>query len=242
MFATVEWRLSITHMQMRLLVRWLCGMKAWMKLSKSVNTPITLPCPRVVNGCGHGLIIQLLTMQIALKYITYWLPLISTTDNICEPIATWQTLLHGASSLMELPEWLQHYYSILAMWSWQWCIILGWYLFNIWYSYNDCLEGLWGFVPWRPAAGIKNSLKLSAVCFKVVINLWRSPVRQFARARIIDEYDVKMPVPHVRVTSLINCGDVTMLSQKRPSLATMAKSAIDNCFWHNCVFRTSNSV
>ena len=40
-----------------------------------------------------------------------------------------------------------------------------------------------------------------------------------------------MPVPDVRVTSQINCGDVTILSQKRPSLATMAKSAIDNLFF-----------
>ena len=49
-------------------------------------------------------------------------------------------------------------------------------------------------------------------------------------------------VSSVRVTSQVNCGDVTMLSQKGPSLATMAKSAIDNCFWRNYVFRTYNSV
>ena len=55
-------------------------------------------------------------------------------------------------------------------------------------------------------------------------------LRQIARARTIDEYDVEMLVPHVRETSQINCGDVTMLSQKRPSSAKMAKSAIDNCF------------
>ena len=35
-------------------------------------------------------------------------------------------------------------------------------------------------------------------------------LRQFARARTIDEYDVKMLVYPVRVTSQINCGDVTM--------------------------------
>ena len=58
-----------------------------------------------------------------------------------------------------------------------------------------------------------------------VIHLWRSPSRQFARARTIDKYDVTMPAPHVRVTSQINCGDVTMLIKKRPSSATMAKSA-----------------
>ena len=36
--------------------------------------------------------------------------------------------------------------------------------------------------------------------------------------------------PHVSVTSQINYGDIIMLSQKRPSLPTMAKSVIDNCF------------
>ena len=35
-----------------------------------------------------------------------------------------------------------------------------------------------------------------------------------------------MHVPRVRVTSQINCDNVTMLSQKRPSSATMAKWAI----------------
>ena len=40
-------------------------------------------------------------------------------------------------------------------------------------------------------------------------------------SEINDEYDVTMLVPRVRVTSPINCGDVTMLSQQRPSLATM---------------------
>ena len=45
-------------------------------------------------------------------------------------------------------------------------------------------------------------------------------MHQFARARTIDQYDVTMPVPHFRVTSQINSGDVTMLSKKRPSLET----------------------
>ena len=66
--------------------------------------------------------------------------------------------------------------------------------------------------------------------FTVVIHYWRSTLRQFARARTIDEYDVTMPVPHVRVTSQINSGDVTMLSQKRPPFVIMAISTIDNCF------------
>ena len=77
--------------------------------------------------------------------------------------------------------------------------------------------------PWIPG-GAKS-------IFTVVIHKWRSPMRQFARARTIDEYDATMPVPHVRVTSQINCSEVTMLSQKIPSLVTMAKSAIDNWFF-----------
>ena len=52
--------------------------------------------------------------------------------------------------------------------------------------------------------------------FMVVIHLWISPSCQFAHAKAIDEYDVTMPVPHVRV----NITD---------QLAMMAKSAIDNC-------------
>ena len=59
---------------------------------------------------------------------------------------------------------------------------------------------------------------------------WRSLLCQFARARKIDEYDLRMPVPYVCMTSQINSGDVTILSQKRPSLATMLKSGIDDCF------------
>ena len=39
-----------------------------------------------------------------------------------------------------------------------------------------------------------------------------------------------MVVSYIRVTSQINCGDVTILNQKRLSLATRAKPAIDNCF------------
>ena len=76
--------------------------------------------------------------------------------------------------------------------------------------------------PWIPGCEIS--------IFTAVIHQWRSPLRQIARARTIDEYDVTMPVSYIRVTSQINCGDVTILNQKRPSLATMANSAIDNCF------------
>ena len=50
--------------------------------------------------------------------------------------------------------------------------------------------------PWMP--GGEKSI------FTVVIHQWRSPSRQFARARTIDEYDFTMPVPRVRVTSHID--------------------------------------
>ena len=61
--------------------------------------------------------------------------------------------------------------------------------------------------PWIP--GGEKSI------FTVVIHQWRSPLRQFARARTIDEYDVTMPVPRIRMTSQINCDDVTMLIKKK---------------------------
>ena len=66
--------------------------------------------------------------------------------------------------------------------------------------------------------------------FTVIIHWWRSHLRQFARARTIDEYDVTVLVSYIRVMSQINCSDVTILNQKRLSLATTAKSAIGNCF------------
>ena len=59
--------------------------------------------------------------------------------------------------------------------------------------------------------------------FTDVIHYWRLPLRQFVHGRTIDEYDITMLVPCVHMTSQINFGDVTMWSQKRPSLATMAK-------------------
>ena len=76
--------------------------------------------------------------------------------------------------------------------------------------------------PWIPGGEI--------LIFTAVIHQWRSPLRQFARARTINEYDVTMPVSYICVTSQINCGDVTILNRKRLSLATMAKSVIDDCF------------
>ena len=47
----------------------------------------------------------------------------------------------------------------------------------------------------------------------VIANIW-SPLRQCVRLITIGEYDATVPVPHVHVTSQINCSDVTMLSQK----------------------------
>ena len=66
--------------------------------------------------------------------------------------------------------------------------------------------------------------------FTVVIHWLRWLLRQYVRTRTNDKYDVIIAVAHVRVMSQIRCGDVTMLSQKRPSSATMVKSAIDTCF------------
>ena len=74
--------------------------------------------------------------------------------------------------------------------------------------------------------------------FTVVIHWWRSHRRQFARARTVDDYDVTMVIPYLHETSQIDCGDVTMLSQKKPSLATMAKSEIDNCFYRKWMCST----
>ena len=75
--------------------------------------------------------------------------------------------------------------------------------------------------PWVP--GGEKSI------FTAIIDKLRSHLLQIGRARTIDEHDVTMPVPEVRITSKINSGDVKMLRQKRPSLATMAKSVIDDC-------------
>ena len=84
--------------------------------------------------------------------------------------------------------------------------------------------------PWIPGGEIS--------IFTAVIHYWRSPLRQFARAMTIDKYDVTIPVFRVRMTSQINCGDVTMLGQKRPPLATMAKRALDDSSKRICVFMT----
>ena len=73
-------------------------------------------------------------------------------------------------------------------------------------------------------------------------------LRQFARTRIIDDYDCTMSVPPVCVTSQIKCVDMTMLSQKRPSLVTMEKWAIDDCFCeivcsgHDMSFKKDNNA
>ena len=85
---------------------------------------------------------------------------------------------------------------------------------------GDNLYIYWHAKPWIP--GGEKSI------FTVVIHYWRSPLCQFVRARTIDEYDVTMQVHRAHVTSQISCDDVTMLSQKRPSLATMEKWATDD--------------
>ena len=67
----------------------------------------------------------------------------------------------------------------------------------------------------------------------VVIHKWRWPCHQFARARTVDEFDVSMPVSHVRITSQTNWSNVT--SQKSSSFATMPNSTINNCFFSGIV-------
>ena len=59
---------------------------------------------------------------------------------------------------------------------------------------------------------------------------WKSTLRQCVRTKTVDEYDVTMPAPRVRVTSHIYCGDVIILSQRRPCLITKLKWTIDDCF------------
>ena len=59
--------------------------------------------------------------------------------------------------------------------------------------------------------------------FTAVIHQWRWLLCQFASATTIHEYDITMPVPYIHVMAQIKCGDVTILSQKRPSLATIGK-------------------
>ena len=109
--------------------------------------------------------------------------------------------------------------------------------FNTRHGSNE--GGLWAHFLWATADLELNRFFLHAKpwipggeksIYTVVIHWWRSPLRQFARARTIDEYDVTLTVPHVRVTSQINCGDVTVLSQKRPCIATLKKSTIDKFF------------
>ena len=50
-----------------------------------------------------------------------------------------------------------------------------------------------------------------------------------------EQSDVTMQVLHIRMTSKINCDDATILSQKRLSLATMAKLVISNFFEELCI-------
>ena len=61
--------------------------------------------------------------------------------------------------------------------------------------------------------------------------LYANEDRLCANLRVHEQWlNATMPVPRDRVTSQINPGDVTMLSQKRPSMRTMTKWAIDDCF------------
>ena len=48
----------------------------------------------------------------------------------------------------------------------------------------------------------------------VIIYLWRSTLRQFVCARTINEHDVTITAPCLRVTSQVKCGDVKMVNQK----------------------------
>ena len=52
----------------------------------------------------------------------------------------------------------------------------------------------------------------------------------FACARTIDEYDATISIPRICVTSQVYCGDVTMRKRSK-SNTTLAKVAIENCFW-----------
>ena len=101
------------------------------------------------------------------------------------------------------------------------------------FQYKDGLSrrGLSVVKRWRSQDCLFLHAKLWIPWWEIDIHGCYSLFRQFARARTIKEYDVTLPVPHNRVTSQIGCGDVAMLSQKRPSLATMTKSAIDKYFF-----------
>ena len=71
--------------------------------------------------------------------------------------------------------------------------------------------------PWIPGGGTS--------IFMVVIHRRRSPLHHFGHARTIDEHVVTIQITHV--TPQINCGDVTMLSQKdRPWRQWLTRKAI----------------
>ena len=100
------------------------------------------------------------------------------------------------------------------------------WIWGIWYVYLSNCSTTWNIIflhakPWLP--GGEKSV------FTAVVQYWRSPLHQIARARTIDEYDVTIPLSHIHVTSHVNCDDITILSPNRLSLVTMVKSMIDNC-------------
>ena len=64
----------------------------------------------------------------------------------------------------------------------------------------------------------------------------------YVRTRTIDKYDITMPLPRICMTPHIKYNDVTMLDQRRPLFPTMAKWAIDICFYGICVLRASANV
>ena len=100
--------------------------------------------------------------------------------------------------------------------------------YEVWCKpYRVSLSSLVIYASWIVIIVITFSYTLSreyrVARYRYIRLLFTSEDRQFARAMTIDKYDVTIPVFRVRMTSQINCGDVTMLGQKRPPLATMAK-------------------
>ena len=80
---------------------------------------------------------------------------------------------------------------------------------------------LWTSIQFHAGKGLvcytagRKQLVAGKSIFTDVIHQWRSPMRQFARARTIGEYDVTMPVPRVRATSHIELWwRHTVLSEK----------------------------
>ena len=73
-------------------------------------------------------------------------------------------------------------------------------------------------------------------CYSLV-KIAVAQIRACKNNRRIWRHNASTPV---RMTSQINCGDVTMLSQKRPSLVTIAKSAID--YWYSGIMYSEHKI